>query len=511
MSVAATVQLLLLTLLFPLLLLAAAPSSGLVSPFCFYPFRQILGLNLFRQFTARCFANMLMRKMAKAAPAYACRHARSHHQAKRHLSNKRPRVRDWGARPLPLSPVAESMPRSGIRDVMDHAWGLERNGAEVFHLEVGQPMFESPPKALHTVADSVMSKHNQGYIANAGLPELRSIILEYYKQRLGEDACGLSARNICTSHGCVGALTTAFLATINPGDEVLIANPAWPNYEMAVKLYGGTPVYYDLKENDGWKIDFDQLRTRISKKTKMIVICTPSNPTGAVLTLDELERLSEICNEHDIFLLSDEIYSQIYFGNKCNGRLESNSILECANMNPDRTIVVSGVSKAYSMTGFRVGWLVANEDIIDTSIKLQEAFLSCSVPVSQLAAKTAIEMSLDGTDGGYVENCVNEYNNRRTLALNILQKYGLRMYDPLGAFYVLVPIKEWVDRRQLEHMSDSPSVAFCKELLDTKHVAVSPGDTFGSNTDRYIRVSLASDARTVKVGVERVCEFIKSG
>ena len=132
MSVAAAVQLLLLTLLFPLLLLAAAPSSGLVSPFCFYPFRQILGLNLFRQFTARCFANMLMRKMAKAAPAYACRHARSHHRAKRHLSNKRPRVRDWGARPLPLSPVAESMPRSGIRDVMDHAWGLERNGAEVF-------------------------------------------------------------------------------------------------------------------------------------------------------------------------------------------------------------------------------------------------------------------------------------------------------------------------------------------------------------------------------------------
>ena len=307
------------------------------------------------------------------------------------------------------------------------------------------------------------------------------------------------------------SVDNSFLATINPGDEVLIANPAWPNYEMAVKLYGGTPVYYDLKENDGWKIDFDQLRTRISKKTKMIVICTPSNPTGAVLTLDELERLSEICNEHDIFLLSDEIYSQIYFGNKCNGRLESNSILECANMNPDRTIVVSGVSKAYSMTGFRVGWLVANEDIIDTSIKLQEAFLSCSVPVSQLAAKTAIEMSLDGTDGGYVENCVNEYNNRRTLALNILQKYGLRMYDPLGAFYVLVPIKEWVDRRQLEHMSDSPSVAFCKELLDTKHVAVSPGDTFGSNTDRYIRVSLASDARTVKVGVERVCEFIKSG
>eukprot|EP00944_MAST-04C_sp_MAST-4C-sp1_P001157 g1157.t1 len=447
--------------------------------------------------------------MARAAPVW--RHVRSRHRAKRHLSNKRPSVRDWGARPLALSPVAESMPRSGIRDVMDHAWGLERTGAEVFHLEVGQPMFESPSKALHTVADSVMSKQNQGYIANAGLPELRATILEYYQQRLGEDALGLSVRNICTSHGCVGALTTAFLATINPGDEVLIANPAWPNYEMAVKLYGGTPVYYDLKEDDSWKIDFDQLRARLSKKTKMIVICTPSNPTGAVLTLEELERLSAICNEHDIFLLSDEIYSQIYFGNKCNGRMESNSILECTNMNPDRTIVVSGVSKAYSMTGFRVGWLVANEDIIDTSIKLQEAFLSCSVPVSQLAAKTAIEMSLDGTDGGYVENCVNEYNDRRTLALNILQKYGLRMYDPLGAFYVLVPIKEWVDRRQLQNSSESPSVAFCKELLDTKHVAVSPGDTFGSNTDCYIRVSLASDARTVKVGVERLCEFIKSG
>lgn len=452
---------------------------------------------------------MFARRLATGGPVF--RHARNSYWAKRHLSNKRPKLRDWSARPLALSPVAESMPRSGIRDVMDHAWSLEHNGAEVFHLEVGQPMFESPSKALHTVAESVMLKHNQGYIANAGLPELRATILEYYRKRLGDDAGGLSVRNICTSHGCVGALTTAFLATVNPGDEVLIANPAWPNYEMAVKLYGGTPVYYNLNEDDGWKIDFDHLQSKLSKKTKMIVVCTPSNPTGTVLTLEELERLSAICNEHNIFLLSDEIYSQIYFGNKCNGRQESNSVLECANMNPDRTIVVSGVSKAYSMTGFRVGWLVANEEIIDTSIKLQEAFLSCSVPVSQLAAKTAIEMSLDGTDGGYVASCVDEYNDRRTLALDILEKHGLRMYDPLGAFYVLVPIKEWVERRKLEHMSGSPSAAFCKELLDNKHVAVSPGDTFGSNAGNYIRLSLASDARTVKVGVERVCKFIKSG
>ena len=426
--------------------------------------------------------------------------------------------RQWNIQPLPLSPVAEAMPRSGIRDVMDHAWSLESDTSKnvnILHLEVGQPMFKSPIESLHTVAASVMEQKNQGYIANAGLTELRETILNYYNNRKGNIGNGLTIDNICTSHGCVGALTTAFLATINPGDEVLIANPAWPNYEMAVKLYGGKPVFYNLNEHDSWNIDFEHLESCINSKTKMIVVCTPSNPTGAVLTLKDMERLNDICNQNNLFILSDEIYSQIYFNqNSTKEKQEATSILECSNMNPDRTIVVSGVSKAFSMTGFRVGWLVANEHIINTSIKLQEAFLSCGVPISQLAAKTAIEMSLNGTDNNYVKECVDEYDDRRRLALEILEENDLKMYEPLGAFYCLVPIQEWIDRNGGSNNNDnsslSPSVQFCKELLDNKHVAVSPGDTFGTNTNQYIRISLASDEETIRNGVTRLCEFIKS-
>jgi len=414
-------------------------------------------------------------------------------------------------RPPSFAPAALGLPRSGIREVMDLAWSMESTGSRVYHLEVGQPMFEPPPAALVNVSESVRELPNQRYIPNAGLNGLRSTVASYYNRRFPH--LRHTSENVVISHGAVGSLATAFMATIEAGDEVLIPNPAWPNYEMAIRLYNGVPKSYDLDPNDGWKLDFDSLVKAITPKTKMVVVCTPSNPTGTCLSKEELERVVAIAKEHGIFVVSDEIYSQVYFGEEENDqRSEAFSILDCAHFCPDSTIVVSGVSKAYSMTGFRVGWLLGSPHLIDLSSKLSEAFLSCGVPFAQTAAKTAIETCMK-EDDTFVQDCVAEYRDRRDAALSVMAGYdSLCQYTPQGAFYCLVSIRKWVDTNkdwlEDQYPGEPASKVFCQELLKAACVAVSPGATFGSNAANFIRVSLAQDHETVVQGIERLCKFI---
>ena len=293
-----------------------------------------------------------------------------------------------------FSPVAEAIPRSGIRDIMDMAWAIERENKRVYHLEVGQPMFSPPKNAISAVSEAVNETAFQQYIPNGGLNELREVVAEYYNSRFSALYEPFSVNNVVISHGAVGAIATALMSTIEHGDEVLLPDPGWPNYSMAVSLFGGIARTYDLSPATGWKIDIDSIKHAITPKTKLIILCTPSNPTGTCLTKCELEEIIGIAKEHNLFVLSDEIYSQVYFGETKSGKgdaLEATSILDCSeSLDFDSTIVVSGVSKAYSMTGYRVGWLLGSNKLIDMSTKLQEAFLSCGVPFSQAGAVTAI-------------------------------------------------------------------------------------------------------------------------
>lgn len=415
-----------------------------------------------------------------------------------------------------FSPVAEAIPRSGIRDIMDMAWAIERQGKRVFHLEVGQPMFSPPQLSLDRVTEAVNDVPFQRYIPNGGLIQLRESVANYYNTRFGKLYESFGPDNVVISHGAVGAIATAFMSTIEHGDEVLCPNPGWPNYEMAVNLFGGIPRNYDLDPNNGWRLDIDSIRRAITPKTKVIILCTPSNPTGTCLTKLELTELIGIAKENSLFIVSDEIYSQVYFGSddsEADQRAESCSILDCAEtLDFDSTIVVSGVSKAYSMTGFRVGWLLGSKKLVDLSTKLQEAFLSCGVPFSQAAAITAIDECLKPNDT-FVRDCVAQYKERRDSAIAIMSEHdSLVEYTPAGAFYCLIPIKAWLERNGewlRANALDTPHTEiFCHQLLQDHQVAVSPGETFGTNAEQHIRVSLAQDQDTVEEGMRRLCRFI---
>eukprot|EP01052_Picozoa_sp_SAG31_P020601 SAG31_NODE_1557_length_7884_cov_69.027357_4_plen_428_part_00 len=410
---------------------------------------------------------------------------------------------------LPLSAVATAMPRSGIRDVMDAAWSLERRlgpDDRLIHLEVGQPDFSPPETVLAATAAALRRRENQGYIPNAGLSDLRTAVANYHQIRDFRVPCrsALDASNVVVCHGAVGAVAAVLQAVLEPGDEILLPDPGWVNYSMAAQIIGGVPVPYPLSPSKGWKPDPRDVAARCTPKTKAIVLCTPSNPTGGVLTQNELTKLVDVANAHDLLVISDEIYSQIYFGDETDAvtgkiRTESVSVLECCNHDPERTVVVSGVSKAWAMTGFRVGWLVTrNDELASTTAKLLEASISCGVPFAQAGALAALTCA---TAPAEVAKMVQAYRSRRDAAVAVLASYGMDEYVPHGAFYLMVRTGD---------LGMGDTVALCKGLLEAEHVAVSPGVAFGEVSAGYVRVSLASSITDIEEGVHRLCRYVST-
>ncbi len=409
------------------------------------------------------------------------------------------------------------MPRSAIRDVMDAAWALERElapGERLIRLEVGQPDFR-PPQSICDVAAAAAAGATDrallGYIPNAGLPALRSAVAEFHNRQCGASDSNpgmFEPNNIVVCHGAVGAIAAVLQSIVIPGDEILMPDPGWPNYEMATKILGGVPISYPLEVSRGWKPDPDAMRRLITEKTKAIFLCSPSNPTGAVLSKPELEAIVEVANEFELLVISDEIYAQIYFPDRVHG-ISTNaekldyeyatsaapSVLQCANISPERTVVVSGVSKAWAMCGFRVGWLATpNKDIADTSAKLLEASISCGVPFSQMGA---LEALTSPEIPAQVEAMVDAYRERRDCVKAILERHGRLEYLPEGAFYILVRVD-----------CEGDAVTLCRDLLHEEYVAVSPGSAFGTVAENYVRVSLASSIEDLEEGVERLCQFL---
>jgi aspartate/methionine/tyrosine aminotransferase len=396
-----------------------------------------------------------------------------------------------------LSKTAVDLPRSGIRDVMDAAWKLEKNlkpPDRLIHLEVGQPNFPPPESVLKATSTAVTSKPELSmYIPNAGLSSLREAVAKHHNKVLSLPT-PLTEENIVVTHGAVGAVATLLQAILQPGDEILLPDPGWVNYEMATKMLGGVPVPYPLEENRKWKPDPNLLSKLCTEKTKAIMLCSPSNPTGAVLSKEEMSDLVDVCNERGLVIISDEIYSQIYFDRK-EDQQESPSIMECDNIDSQRVCVVSGVSKAWAMTGFRVGWIVTrNIELASTCAKLLEASISCGVPFAQAGAEEALTSKDD-----LVTSMVDEYQQRRDVAVQVLKEFDMYEYTPEGAFYVLV------------HTDAHDSVDFCTRFLKEEHVAISPGSAFShrSTMDKYVRVSLASNVVDLEEGLRRLCTFIQ--
>eukprot|EP00041_Stephanoeca_diplocostata_P024323 m.613327 g.613327 ORF g.613327 m.613327 type:complete len:444 (+) comp22501_c0_seq12:213-1544(+) len=391
----------------------------------------------------------------------------------------------------PMNTAALGIPESGIRDIMERAWQAEANDPEkrVIHLEVGQPNFESPPHAVDATAKAVYEAKNQRYISNAGIYELRVAIANMYTKRA--PAVPTGTENIMVSHGCMFSMASALMTTVSPGDEVLVPDPGFPNYTQVVQMVGATPVYYRCPSSAQWQPDLSDIESRITPRTKLLMLCSPCNPSGVVIPPRVLESALEVAKKHNLYVLSDEVYGDINLddpGVPCASALNVSPDLSLVDNG--RLMVVSSVSKSYAMTAFRVGWLRASPEVIQIATKLQEPFVSCGVPFAQRGALAA----LTGPSEGITDMCV-AYAKRRDIAVDILRAHGLHAYTPHGAFYILV------------HCG-MDSTQFAYRLLDTASVAVAPGSAFGIEANEYVRISLASSDDDVREGVTRLCKCV---
>lgn len=371
------------------------------------------------------------------------------------------------------------MPRSAIREIMALAAGRP----EVIHLEVGEPDFGTPPAIIEAAFSAVRAGATR-YTPNAGVPRLRALVAERTAQRAGVP---VAADQVVVTTGAIGALFTALNVLMDPGDEVLIPDPGWPNYESIVHLAGGRPVRYGLPAAAGFRPDFASLDALIGPRTKAIVINSPGNPTGAVFDRAIMSGFADLAVRHGIYLVSDEIYEDIAFGT------EPVSALSVAP--PDRTLLISGVSKTYAMTGWRLGWLVAPRELAALSAGLQEPVTSCPSAPSQAAAIAALE----GPQDEAAHFC-DVFRRRRDLLLDVFGGTGLLPAAPEGAFYALVDISG----------TGKDSVAFAKEFLLSAGVATVPGITFGLSTDRMVRVAFTIEDGRLRTGLERLRDAARS-
>lgn len=374
-----------------------------------------------------------------------------------------------------ISPAARDMPRSGIRRVMDAAWA---SGEPFIGLHVGEPNFLPPDHAIAAAQDAY-ARGETHYVPNSGIAELRRAIAAKLRARNGFEA---DEDQIVVTAGGVQALFLAFAMAIDPGDEVLIPDPGWPNFAMAVELLGGVPVTYRLQTSDGFLPNVTGLESLLTPRTKMLLINSPSNPLGTVFPSALVESLVRFAEQHDIWLLSDECYDQLTY--------------DVAHTSPaafDTKGVVLGAftfSKTYAMTGVRVGYLVVPREIAQIAAKLQEPIISCVNAPAQFAALAALSGPQD-----HAEMMRAAYGERRRLAMDALEREGIPYLEPHGAFYI------WVDVSQLASGSVED---FTMELLESQGVAIAPGTAFGVGGEGWARVSLAADTDAIVEGIARI-------
>ena len=377
-----------------------------------------------------------------------------------------------------ISKRVESIPRSGIRVILDMA---QRPG--VIHLEIGQPDFPTP-RHIVEAAHRAAAEGRTGYTPNAGTEPLRRLIAE---KLVRENHIHTSWEDITVTIGAMGALHSSFQTVLEPGDEVLVPDPGYPNYGMAALLCGAKTVPYPLDAGNGYQPDIDALERAAGSGVKAIVVNSPSNPTGAVISEEAARRIVGIAEERDLYVISDECYEKILF--------DGIHVSPAAFDRSGRCITVNSFSKSYAMTGWRVGYAATPPDLSPMFVKLQETAVACAPSISQAAAEEALRGPQE-----CVAEMVESYRERRDLALGILKEHGLYRYTPGGAFYLLIDASGW--------KGDTYSLA--KAILAETDVAVAPGETFGAAVRPYIRISLAAKRDLLEEGLHRICGFLNA-
>lgn len=379
----------------------------------------------------------------------------------------------------PLSKKVVAIEPSGIRKFFD----LVSEMKDAISLGVGEPDFDTP---WHIREEGIYSleKGRTFYTSNAGLKELKVEIAEYLKRR-----CGISYHyetEIMVTVGGSEAIDLALRAMLDPGDEVLLPMPSYVSYLPCITLADGVPVTIELKEENQFKLTKEELLAHITDKTKILVMPFPNNPTGAIMTGEDLQDIVDIVIAKDLFVISDEIYSELtYQGDHV-------SIASFPGMR-ERTILINGFSKAYAMTGWRMGYAAAPELILNQMLKIHQFAIMCAPTTSQYAAVEALR---NGDDD--VERMRQAYDQRRRFLLHELRRIGFQVFEPLGAFYMFPSIKQF----------GMTSDEFAAKLLEEEKVAVVPGTAFGACGEGFLRISYAYSIEDLKVALERMEHFV---
>lgn len=372
-----------------------------------------------------------------------------------------------------------SMPRSGIREIND----LASQYPDVIHLEIGQPNFSTPEHISRAAGKAALNGFTY-YTPNAGIPELREAIAE----KLGSfNGITAGPENVVVTTGGCGALFTSLLTLCDPGDAILLSDPTWPNYEMMASLQGLEVRHYPLRAEDGWLPNPEEIEKQVTANSRALVLVSPSNPTGTMIGEDLMRQLLDLARRHDLWVISDEVYDAITFGNPA---------VSAYRVDPDRVVSIFSFSKTYAMTGWRLGYTLSRSDIATQLSKCQEPTTSCVNSLSQIAALTALRGPQE--DVGVMRDA---YWERRDLVMEMLSKADIAFARPEGAFYV------WVD---ISH-SRLPDTDFARRLVIDHRVAVVPGTTFGPGGGSHIRISLATDTALLLEGVSRLINAIRSG
>ena len=381
----------------------------------------------------------------------------------------------------PLSKTIESIPPSGIRKFFDVVNEIE--GA--VSLGVGEPDFDTP---WHVRDEGIYSleKGRTFYTSNSGLKELREEICRFVKRKYN---CDYTVSETLVTVGGSEAIDIAFRAMLDAGDEVIIPEPCYVSYKPCAVLAGGVPVVIDLKEENRFRLTREELLSAITERTKILLLSFPNNPTGAIMEREDLEAIAEICREKDIFVVSDEIYSELTYGKEPHVSIASLSGMK------ERTVVINGFSKAFAMTGWRLGYALGPENVIKQMTKIHQFAIMCAPTTSQFAAVEALR---NGDDD--IKVMRESYDQRRKYLLNAFEDMGLPCFEPEGAFYMFPSIKRF-------NMS---SDEFAERLLKAEKLAVVPGTAFGDSGEGFLRISYAYSIDSLKEAMGRLERFINT-
>ena len=379
----------------------------------------------------------------------------------------------------PLSERIVDIPFSGIRKFFDSAAEMQ----DVISLGVGEPDFDTP---WHIRDEGIYSleKGRTAYTSNAGLKELKMEIAKYLERRF-EVSYDYDTEMMITVGGSE-AIDLAMRAMLDPGDEVLIPQPSYVSYVPCAALANGTPVIINLQEENEFRLTAEELRNAITSKTKLLVLPFPNNPTGAIMERKDLEAIAEVIIEHDLFVLSDEIYGELTY-------LDHHVTIASLPGMRERTVLINGFSKAYAMTGWRLGYACAPKVILEQMLKIHQYAIMCAPTTSQYAAVEAVR-----NGDADVAQMREEYNGRRRYLIHRFREMGLSCFEPFGAFYAFPCIKEF----------GMSSDEFATRMLQEEKVVVVPGTAFGDCGEGFLRISYAYSLEKLKEALDRMEGFI---